>query len=57
VVKPEDPAAIAEALARVLRNPQWAAEMGRNGRAFVEAELDRDKLAALMLEELKAVAA
>jgi len=31
--------------------------MGWRGRRFVEAELDRDKLAAAMLEELRAVVA
>ncbi len=55
VIPPEDAAALAGALARLAGNPQWAAEIGRKGRAFVEAELDRDKLAALMLDELKAV--
>jgi hypothetical protein len=30
--------------------------MGRKGRRLVEAEFDRDKLAAQMLEELRSVA-
>jgi len=31
--------------------------MGRKGRRCVEIEFDRDKLAAMMLEELQTVAA
>jgi len=57
LVQPESAGGLADAIARLSRNPQWAAELGHNGRRFVEAELDRDKLAAAMLEELKAVAA
>ena len=30
--------------------------MGRKGHRFVEAQFDRDKLAALILEELRSVA-
>ena len=57
VFPPEDAAALAEAVAALAGAPERAAEMGRRGRQFVEAELDRDKLAASMLEELRAVAA
>lgn len=57
VIQPEDARALAEAVGRLARNPQWAGEMGKKGRRFVEAELDRDKLAAAMLDELRAVAA
>lgn len=42
---------------RLAGDPQAAMEFGRKGRRFVEAELDRDKLAAQMLEELRSVAA
>jgi hypothetical protein len=55
VVPPEDAAALADALVR-LCDGGGAAELGMNGRRFVEAELDRDKLAAQMLHELRTVA-
>lgn len=57
VFPPEDAAALAERVAAFAAAPERAAEMGRRGRLFVEAELDRDRLAASMLEELRAVAA
>lgn len=57
VFPPEDAAALAETVAALAAAPERAAEMGRRGRRFVEVELDRDKLAAAMLEELRAVAA
>jgi glycosyltransferase involved in cell wall biosynthesis len=56
VFPPEDASALAELVASLAAAPERAAEMGRRGRRFVEAELDRDKLAAVMLEELRAVA-
>lgn len=57
VIQPESVEALADAITRLSANPQEAAEMGRNGRQFVEAELDRDKLAAAMLDELRTVVA
>jgi hypothetical protein len=57
VIQPEGAEALANALRRLAADPQGARELGRNGRRFVEAELDRDKLAAQMLEELRAAAA
>jgi hypothetical protein len=57
VIQPEGAEALADALRRLAADPQGARELGRNGRRFVEAELDRDKLAAQMLEELRAAAA
>ena len=57
VVEPEDPRALAEALVDLAADPQMANAMGEHGRRFVEDELDRDKLAATMLEELRTVVA
>jgi colanic acid biosynthesis glycosyl transferase WcaI len=57
VIQPESVDALSSAIARLAANPQEAAAMGSKGRAFVEAEFDRDKLAAAMLEELRSVAA
>jgi glycosyltransferase involved in cell wall biosynthesis len=57
VFPPEDASALAELVASLAAAPERAAEMGRRGRRFVEAELDRDKLAAVMLEELRTVVA
>jgi glycosyltransferase involved in cell wall biosynthesis len=55
VIQPENANALAEAIARLAAHPEEAARMGANGRRFVEAEFDRDKLAAAMLDELRAV--
>lgn len=41
VCPPEQPAALAEALARVTADPEWARMMGLNGRRYVEANLTR----------------
>jgi glycosyltransferase involved in cell wall biosynthesis len=57
VIQPESAAALAEAVTMLATNPEVAGRMGRSGRRFVEAELDRDKLAAAMLDELRTVAA
>jgi hypothetical protein len=38
------------------QQPEVAEKLGRGGRRFVEGELDRDKLAAAMLDELRAAA-
>ena len=57
VIEPESADALAKAVTMLATNPEAAAKMGRSGRRFVEAELDRDKLAAAMLDELRAVAA
>jgi glycosyltransferase involved in cell wall biosynthesis len=56
VIQPESADALAEAIARLAANAQEGARMGANGRRFVEAEFDRDRLAAAMLDELRAVA-
>jgi colanic acid biosynthesis glycosyl transferase WcaI len=56
VIQPESAEELEQALRRLAADPEAAKEMGRKGRRFVEAELDRDKLAAQMLEELRSVA-
>jgi hypothetical protein len=57
VIQPESAEALVRAIERLAADPQAAKEMGRKGRRLVEAEFDRDKLAAQMLEELRSVAA
>jgi colanic acid biosynthesis glycosyl transferase WcaI len=57
VIQPEDADALVQAIETLAASPQEAARMGTNGRRFVESEFDRDKLAAQMLDELRAVAA
>jgi glycosyltransferase involved in cell wall biosynthesis len=56
VIQPESAEALVQAIERLTANPEAAKEMGRKGRRLVEAEFDRDKLAAQMLEELRSVA-
>ena len=56
VIQPESAEQLEAALRRLAADPQGASSMGRKGRRFVEAELDRDKLAGQMLDELKSVA-
>jgi glycosyltransferase involved in cell wall biosynthesis len=56
VIQPESASALAAAITRLAADPQEAGRMGANGRRFVENEFDRDKLAAAMLDELRAVA-
>jgi hypothetical protein len=57
VIQPESTKALVQAIERLAADPEAAKEMGRKGRRLVEAEFDRDKLAAQMLEELRSVAA
>lgn len=53
-VEPEQPAALAEAISRLKGDPELAARMGANGRAFAVDQLERTKLArrleALLLD-------
>lgn len=56
VIAPESVAALVAALTQLASQPERARRMGACGRRFVERELDRDKLAASMLEELRLVA-
>lgn len=53
---PEDAAAMAQALRELTADPGRAAELGRRGRAFVEAEFDRERLALDYLDVLQGVA-
>jgi hypothetical protein len=57
LIQPESPEELAKAVLRLAADPEACRNLGLNGRRFVEAELDRDKLAAAMLEELRSVAA
>ena len=55
-IPPENAMALADAVASLAASPQRAAELGARGRRHVEAHYDREKLAAAMLDELRAVA-
>jgi len=55
VIQPESPQALEAALVRLAGDRAAAAEMGRKGRRSVETDFNRDKLAAMMLEELRSV--
>jgi len=57
VIQPESTEALERAVLQLAADREAAAEMGRKGRRCVEIEFDRDKLAAMMLEELQTVAA
>src|SRR5437879_3857530 len=46
LVRPGDPAALADAIIRLLRDPDLAAAYGRAGRARVERELRVDTMVA-----------
>jgi glycosyltransferase involved in cell wall biosynthesis len=56
-VTPEDPFALSDAILRLKKSPSLCAEMGSNGRAFVEARFSRKALAQQylgLLDELLA---
>jgi hypothetical protein len=55
-IQPESAEALEKAILQLAGNREAASAMGRKGRQFVEAEFDRDKLAVMMLEELRSVA-
>ena len=44
LVSPGDPSALSAALLRLLRDPGFAAELGRNGRDFVSAEFSFERM-------------
>jgi colanic acid/amylovoran biosynthesis glycosyltransferase len=52
LVFPDDPGALAEALADLLDDPERAREMGRQGRRKVEAAFRLDRCAGSLAEEL-----
>jgi colanic acid biosynthesis glycosyl transferase WcaI len=53
VVRPEDPAALADAIARLAADPALAAELGASGRRFVEAELSWRAVLGRWIDELR----
>ena len=55
VVPPEDPAALAAAIRRLVADPAEAARLGANGRRYVESHLAWPALTAAWLAELRAV--
>jgi phosphatidylinositol alpha-1,6-mannosyltransferase len=57
VVDGDDPAAVADALDRLLADPQLRAEMGRRGRAWVEDTWSWDAIAARFRQLLEEVSA
>lgn len=46
LVPPEDSAALAEALLRLLRDPEFAARLGKNGREYVSSEFSVQRMIA-----------
>lgn len=50
-VEPENPAALANGVLRLYRNPQLCQRLGENGRKFAEMHLSREKF-ALQYEEI-----
>jgi len=52
VVPPENPEALAKAVEQLLNNPELVDEFGRNGRRFVEANLEWSKLVNDWLAQL-----
>lgn len=52
-VEPEDPTALANAIVRLLGDPERAREMGRNGRRLVEAEFSWRSIVGNFLDELE----
>ena len=52
LVPPDDPVSLAASLLRALENPEWAAELGRRGRQFVEQRYDWARLASSLKARL-----
>lgn len=52
VVPPQDPVALAEAVRYVIAHPQEAAELGQNGRIYVEAHLQWSAVVSTWLQQL-----
>jgi putative colanic acid biosynthesis glycosyltransferase WcaI len=54
-VRPEDPQALSDAILQLYRDPHRAAELGRNGRTYVQRHFSRDRLADHYLDVLRDV--
>jgi len=54
-VPPGDPVALAQAISRLADEPQVRSEMGVRGRAYIEANFDRDSLADRMVSLMEAM--
>ncbi|HJS29264.1 MAG TPA: glycosyltransferase family 4 protein, partial [Anaerolineales bacterium] len=52
LIPPDDPAQLREALGRLLRDPELRHRMGRNGRRWVEEEMNWDRAARQLMETL-----
>jgi glycosyltransferase involved in cell wall biosynthesis len=57
LVPPGDRKAFASAVARLLRHPNEASDLGKRGRAIVESRLNTDVQGASVAELLRSVAA
>jgi glycosyltransferase involved in cell wall biosynthesis len=55
VVAPEDPQALAEAVGRLAGDPALARELGKRGRAWAEANHDRQRLAQTLLGAIEEI--
>jgi glycosyltransferase involved in cell wall biosynthesis len=55
LVPPKDPEALAEALVRLLRDPDLSARMGRAGRERVRSEFTVDKIVSQTLDVYQSV--
>jgi glycosyltransferase involved in cell wall biosynthesis len=55
-IRPEDPAALVEAVVRLSRHPGRRGQMGRNGRNYVIDNFDRRVISQRYLDILQSVA-
>jgi glycosyltransferase involved in cell wall biosynthesis len=55
VVPPENPPALADAITKLLDNPEKLRALGHNGRAFVEANLQWSRLVPEWMAQLSRV--
>jgi colanic acid biosynthesis glycosyl transferase WcaI len=53
VTRPEDPVALADAIARLAADPRLAADLGASGRRFVEAELSWPAVVGSWVDDLR----
>ncbi len=54
LVKPDDSAALANAIARIFADPRASAQMGQRGRELVRAQFSRDVAAPPLIADLRA---